>query len=65
MSYNKIQYISDIEKYKGDIPKGYDLVVYENKTNPKNGFVLYGFDEIYDYDDFGIRQPQYCFIKTI
>ena len=48
MSYNKIQYISDIEKYKGDIPKGYDLVVYEKQTNPKNGFVLYWFDEIYD-----------------
>ena len=56
--------IPDIYKYEGSIPAGYELVVFEKNTNPSlKGFVLYGFDEIGDYRSYGIRNPQYCFLK--
>jgi hypothetical protein len=53
--------IPNIKTFRGSIPTGYDLVVYETNTNPKGGYVLHGFDEI--GDDFGLTRPAYCFIK--
>jgi hypothetical protein len=52
--------IEDISTYKGFIPSGYDLVEYEKDTDPVEGMVLYGFDEV------GISQlpnPEYAFVK--
>lgn len=52
--------IDDISTYKGFIPSGYDLVEYEKDTDPVEGMVLYGFDEV------GISQlskPEYAFVK--
>ena len=39
--------IEDINTYQGDCPNGWDLVEYEKGTDPMDGFVLYGFDELY------------------
>ena len=52
----------DIETFKGTI-KG-DLVVYEKGTDPMNGLVLYGFDEVGEYDDI-FTTPQYCMMENI
>ena len=38
---------------------GWDLVEYEDGTNPLDGFVLYGFDEVGQF----CREPKYAFIK--
>lgn len=43
---NNIQTISNINNYHGAIPAGYDLVEYRKFTDPMEGFVLNGFDEI-------------------
>ena len=37
----------------------WDLVEYEDGTDPLDGFVLYGFDEVGQF----CRQPKYAFIK--
>lgn len=39
--------IEDINTYQGDCPAGWDLVEYEKGTDPLDGYVLYGFDELY------------------
>jgi len=52
--------IEDINKFKGAIPTGMDLVVYEKGYLPDDGYVLYGFDEIGMFDDV-LHQPAYCF----
>ena len=41
-----IKHIDDINTYTGYIPGGYDLVEYEDGTDPVEGMVLYGFDEV-------------------
>ena len=57
--------IPNIDTFKGYIPIGYDLVEYEKGTNPEmDGMVLHGFDEI-NMDEFGFKNPEYCFIKYI
>ena len=38
--------IDDINTYEGFIPAGYDLIEYEDGTDPVDGIVLYGFDEV-------------------
>jgi len=38
---------------------GWDLVEYEDGTDPLDGFVLYGFDEVGQF----CREPKYAFIK--
>jgi len=55
--------IPNIYKFEGSIPAGYDLVVYERGTDPADGAVLYGFDEIGMYRSLGIKYPVYCFLK--
>jgi len=56
---NKITNI-DIETFKGTI-KG-DLVVYEKGTDPKDGVILYGFDEVGEFDIL-FTNPQYCMME--
>jgi hypothetical protein len=55
--------IPDINKYEGTIPTGHELVVYERGTDPADGAVLYGFDEVHMYREFRIKNPEYCFLK--
>tara|TARA_Y100001937_G_C6937862_1_gene248986 strand:- start:62 stop:232 length:171 start_codon:yes stop_codon:yes gene_type:complete len=50
----------DIETFKGTI-KG-DLVVYEKGTDPKDGVILYGFDEVGEFDIL-FTNPQYCMME--
>ena len=38
--------IENINTFRGSRPAGFDLVEYEKGTDPMDGFVLYGFDEI-------------------
>ena len=39
--------IEDIQTFRGSRPAGFDLVEYEKGTDPLDGYVLYGFDEIF------------------
>ena len=48
----------DINKFEGVIPQGYDLCVYEEGGEC---FVLYGFDEIGEFDCL-LQNPQYGFV---
>ena len=56
----------NIETYKGIIPIGSNLIVYEGdfELNPtgdsSKGFILYGFDEIGLFDRH-FNSPKYCF----
>jgi len=57
--------IENINTFQGCIPSGCDLVVYEKGTDPQDGFVLYGFDEVGELEDiFDIKKPKYCFLST-
>ena len=38
--------IPNIHAFQGMIPAGKNLTVYEEGTDPLDGYVLYGFDEI-------------------
>ena len=54
--------IDDVNTFKGHIPDGYDLVEYENGTDPVDGVVLYGFDEV------GLSlvpNPSHAFVKLL
>jgi hypothetical protein len=42
------------------IPAGKNLTVYEKGTDPLDGYVLYGFDEIGMFDA-EFKVPAYCF----
>ena len=42
-----------------DMKAGYDLVEYENGTNPVDGYVLYGFDEVGMF----CKDPEYAFVS--
>ena len=51
----------EMETYSGGIPSGFELVEYEEGTDPvKDGFILYGFDEV---AMFGLKNPQHAFIS--
>ena len=50
----------DLNKYKGHIPSGYDLVEYESGSDPMSGLVLYGFDEV---GMFNLKSPAWVFMK--
>lgn len=43
-------------------PPGADLVIYESGTDPREGMVLYGWDEV---DTFAgnFQHPHYCYLK--
>ena len=55
--------IIDVQTFRGRIPEGDDLVVYERGGDPLDGLVLYGFDEIGLFDSH-FRKPEYCFLTT-
>ena len=67
--------VIDIEKYVGEIPSGFDLVVYEKGedewlgTDASFGFndvplqyVLYGWDEVGHFDN-EFESPAYAFVR--
>jgi len=54
----KVMFIDDINKVQS-FKSGYELVEYENGTDPMNGFCLMGFDEIGQF----CREPQYAWIS--
>ena len=47
--------VINIETFRGVLPVGEDLVVYERGEDPCDGLVLYGFDGEFTH-------PEYCFI---
>mgnify|MGYP003624475983 CR=1 FL=1 len=53
--------VINIETFRGVLPVGEDLVVYERGEDPCDGLVLYGFDEVGLYDG-EFTHPEYCFI---
>ena len=55
-----IIFVDNIYTYKGSVPEDADLVVYEKGTNPLDGYVLYGFDEIGMFDS-EFKAPAYAF----
>jgi len=55
--------IPSIKEFKGRIPSGYDLVIYETECSPVDGYVLYGFNEIGMFaKDF--VSPAYGFLSS-
>ena len=52
----------DIDEWTGPYPAGHDLVVHERGGDPADGLVLYGFDEIGEFDD-EFAHPTYSFVK--
>lgn len=52
--------IPNIHEFVGSIPAGKNLTVYEEGTDPLDGYVLYGFDEIGMFDA-EFKTPAYCF----
>ena len=50
----------DIATFTGEWPRGKELVVYEKGGDPDDGVVLYGFDEVGEFDG-RFQNPQYCF----
>ena len=53
--------IPNIDTFKGTMPDDYELIEYQEGTDPEeNGCVLYGFDEIYM---FGFSKPKHCFVR--
>lgn len=51
--------IENIDAFEGSIPTGSDLVIYE-KENEGRMLVLYGFDEVGEFDH-QFKQPMYGF----
>ena len=57
--------VIDINTYKGTIPEGHDLVIFERDGETyfeKNVTVLYGFDEVGLFDH-EFKNPTYAFVK--
>lgn len=64
MKNNQLEFIPiNIKTYEGIIPKNYDFVVTEN-GNVNEAYVLYGFDEIGDFDSI-LNNPIYGFLNNI
>ena len=58
-----IEVIENIDTFRGTIPPGEDLVVFE-AGNTESALVLYGFDEIGMFDsDF--KNPTYGFTTNV
>jgi hypothetical protein len=49
----------NLNTFSGTIPSGFDLVEYEKGTDPLDGCVLMGFDEVGMFFPRGIH----CFMK--
>ena len=54
MTVEKIENINEVRQFHA----GFELVEYENGTDPLDGFCLLGFDEIGQF----CREPQYAWI---
>ena len=54
--------IPNINAFEGMIPVGLNLVVYEQGSDPLDGYVLYGFDEIGLYDH-SFKVPAYAMVE--
>ena len=52
--------IEDINNFVGMIPHDHDLICYEKGTDPMDGLVLYGFNEVGMFDS-EFRSPAYAF----
>ena len=52
--------VDNINTFKGFVPADADLVVYEKGTDPMDGYVLYGFDEVGMFDA-EFKNPAYAF----
>lgn len=61
MNY-EVQMIENIKEFEGMVPSGFDLVEFEQGTDPADGLVLYGFDEV---GMFGFKNPRHAFLKFI
>jgi hypothetical protein len=58
MSYEVRKF--DIKTFQGSIPSGFELIEYEEGTDPvENGMVLYGFDEVGMF----CENPRHAFIS--
>ena len=57
MAFTKI----DHKTYEGTIPPGSDLVIAEKGNEEKTALILYGFDEIGDFDS-EFTEPVYGFM---
>ena len=53
----------DTKTFKGGIPSGTDLVIAEKNDIEKTACVLYGFDEIGQFDKEYVN-PVYGFLKS-
>ena len=53
--------IENIYKFAGEIPAGHDLCLFEKGGDPMDGCVVYGFDEIGEFDCL-LQNPQYAFV---
>lgn len=51
----------NMNTFRGSIPAGFDLVEYEKGTDPLDGAVLYGFDEV---GMFFSNNAAHCFLKV-
>jgi len=61
MENTNIILVDNINTFKGFVPDDADLVCYEKGTNPMDGYVLYGFDEIGMFDR-EFKNPAYAFV---
>ena len=52
----------NIDTYEGSIPNGTDLVVAEKDNVEETALILYGFDEVGEFDD-SFKEPVYGFLK--
>ncbi len=51
--------IENINEFVGSIPAGHEMLVFE-KGDPSTAMVIYGFDEVGEFDDM-FTNPQYGF----
>lgn len=54
----------NIDTWQGPWPQGHELVIHERGGDPDDGYVLYGFDEIGEFDD-EFAHPAYSFVNMI
>jgi hypothetical protein len=50
----------NMNTFSGSIPAGFDLVEYPKGTDPLDGCVLYGFDEVGSF----FSNAAHCFLKV-
>lgn len=50
----------NMNTFRGSIPAGFDLVEYPKGTDPLDGAVLYGFDEVGSF----FSNAAHCFLKV-